>query len=635
MGVITTTTARTIPQYIRRIPSRIVPIWLGADGERDVFGAGATATLLAAIVAGLFVLRRHSSSRRGLQQQKQAKRPPPLGMPILRNTPQGNALPFIGHGLTFLRYPPWDLITAWHNNSSSNLSGDKNTGIGVGDGTENGPHNHRSGSYSPIVCFPLLGATYFSVASPSLCRAILQSKISHIHKDIVKTMKPFLSILGTGIVSSEGEAWLRQRLKMSHPLRRDVLDLIPAQTLAAVQRLMAVLDAAAATRRKVPLGSLLRHLTLQVISGSFLSLGPEESDSTFAVLYLPIVDESNQRVWHPYRRFCFFMPSFWRYQSNVCRLNAYVSSLIRKRWDLRRKERTAQLSSVRQVDILDKVLAVFEKEFPNATVLPESAVRQFRDEMKTFMLAGHETSAAMMTWALYELMHSDDLMNDVESEAATVFDVNLDWRNASLDKDIPNPEELAKLNLSEASLKVGNVLCVRISVPAIMLCLRRLLYCSTYLDSYDMLAKRTQESLRKYSVVPIAARRVVEDLYLEEGPYFLPKGSSVMINILGVHLDPKLWPEPMRYNPRRFLTDRSIEPFTFLPFIAGPRNCLGQHLALLESKMVISMLVQRYKLDLPCKMDTEDWSNGKDPRHRFMVPVIPKEELMVSVKLKF
>lgn len=164
-----------------------------------------------------------------------------------------------------------------------------------------------------------------------------------------------------------------------------------------------------------------------------------------------------------------------------------------------------------------------------------------------------------------------------------------------------------------------------------------------------------KESLRKYSVVPIVSRRIVEDLYLDEGPYYLPKGSSVMINIQAVHLDPEIWPEPMAFDPHRFLLDditnrtdssssttaskwnKPIQPFTFLPFIAGPRNCLGQHLALLESKMVIALLTQRYDFQLPESLDainSEDWSNGNDPRHRFMVPVIPKEELMVTVTRK-
>lgn len=121
-----------------------------------------------------------------------------------------------------------------------------------------------------------------------------------------------------------------------------------------------------------------------------------------------------------------------------------------------------------------------------------------------------------------------------------------------------------------------------------------------------------------------------------EGGYFIPKGSSLFINIQAVHLDPEIWLEPMAFDPSRFSPGAKIEPFTFLPFIAGPRNCLGQHLALLESKMVIGMLAQRYNFSLPTGklVEVEDWSGDKDPRHRYMVPVVPKEELVVHVSRK-
>jgi cytochrome P450 len=349
-----------------------------------------------------------------------------FGMPVMHSTPQGSSYPCLGQAINFLRYRPWDLLTNWHR------------------------------LYGPIVCFNLLGATMFSIASPDLLKIVLQSKIAAVKKDIANTMKPFLTILGTGIVTSEDESWMKQRLKMSNPLRRDVLEIIPRQTLIAVQRLMLIMDKAADAGQEIPIGSSLRHLTLQVISGSFLSLSAEESDSTFAEMYLPIVDESNTRVWHPYRSYLFFLPSFWKYISNVQRLNQYVSKLIRDRWTLRRKEHADNTSANREHDILDRVLQVYEKEFPATQVLPEQAVRQFRDEMKTFMLAGHETSAAMMTWTLYELMGNSELMQRVADEGESVFGSAVDWRTANV-SDIPEPDDVARLVLSEASLKVrGN-----------------------------------------------------------------------------------------------------------------------------------------------------------------------------------
>jgi cytochrome P450 len=486
------------------------------------------------------------------------------GMPVMTHPPQGRPWPFLGHALNFLSYRPWDLLMSWHN------------------------------LYGPIVCFDLLGSTMFSLASPSLLKLVLQSKIQSVKKDISNTMKHFIVILGTGIVTSENQSWIKQRLKMSHPLRVEVLEMIPRQTLLAVQRWMTKLDAACETQESVEVGSSLRHLTLQVISGTFLSLSAEESDSTFAKMYLPIVDESNLRVWHPYRAYLFMLPVFWKYLWNVHNLNRYVSHLIRVRWLVRQQERING-GSVRTQDILDGVLKAHEKEFPHQMNLPEMAVRQFRDEMKTFMLAGHETSAAMMTWTLYELLANTALMQRVSEEGASLFARNVDWSRAGAD-ELPSNDQLKHLILSEA-------------------CLR--------------------ESLRKYSVVPIVARRTVEDLYLEDGKYFIPKGSSFLINIQAIHHDPNLWPNPMRFDPDRFV-DGEIVPYTFLPFIAGPRNCLGQHLALLESKMVISLLAQRYIFSLGegATLEVDDWENDKDPRHRFMVPVVPKEELKVTVQRK-
>ena len=308
----------------------------------------------------------------------------------------------------------------------------------------------------------------FSIGSPALLKQVLQSKIAAVKKDVANTMKPFLVILGTGIVTSEDQAWLKQRLKMSQPLRQDVLEMIPRQTLAAVQRLFNQMDQATASDKTIPIGSSLRHLTLQVISGTFLSLTADESDSTFARMYLPIVDESNIRVWHPYRAYLFMLPSFWLYLYHVWQLNTYVSRLIRQRWQLRRREEeelASTQSTTRLQDILDKMLAVYEKECINNTnnssssipaVMSNAVVQQLRDEIKTFMLAGHETSAAMMTWTIYELLGNPTLFQDVAAEGQAVFQLppdKNDWANATAN-DLPPPEELAKLVLSEACLKV-------------------------------------------------------------------------------------------------------------------------------------------------------------------------------------
>lgn len=330
-----------------------------------------------------------------------------LGAPMIHSSSGSSkyyALPWLGHALTFWLHSPWDVLLSWH----------------------------KERSWTPAVAFPLLGRYMFSIASPSLVKAILQTKISHTAKDLQHSLQPFLSILGQGLVSSHGKAWMEQRKRMSQPIRVQVLDEIPRHTVAAVERLQDTY----CHGPSVPIGHALRQLTLQVISSAFLSLPPDESDETFAKLYLPIVEESNRRVWHPYRKYALFLPAFWKYLYYVYQLNTYVSRLIRERWEERRGGRRRS-----KKDVLDYILDSVPHQHG---ALSAAQVRQFRDEIKTFVLAGHETSAAAMTWTLYELMANPALMEQVRKEA-----------NAVLGTGGGVPEDVSQLVLAEACLKVS------------------------------------------------------------------------------------------------------------------------------------------------------------------------------------
>jgi beta-ring hydroxylase len=114
-------------------------------------------------------------------------------------------------------------------------------------------------------------------------------------------------------------------------------------------------------------------------------------------------------------------------------------------------------------------------------------------------------------------------------------------------------------------------------------------------------------------VVPTVVRVASEATNL--GKYHIAKGTTIMVNIHGVHSNPELWPEPHVYRPSRF--HEELKPFTFLPFVDGPRMCLGQFLSLLESKVVVSLLVKKFRFELTNPEDAGQ-------RHPYMVPMIPK-----------
>lgn len=476
--------------------------------------------------------------------------------------------PFLGQVFTMAAGSPWDIMANW------------------------------SCQYGGVYSFRLFGNDAVCISDPTILAVVLQTKESKFHKDTGWTYKPFMEILGNGLVTTKGSSWTKQRKLLSSYLRQEILEQIPQMAYDAVERLSLKLDQHVKSGKPIEMAEEFRSLTLGVIAEVLLSLSPEESDQTFAKMYLPIMEESNKRVWNPMRMFMIFLPAWWEHRNHVKSLNDYLTGLINKRWELRIKEakiaKADNSSITRKPDVLDKVIApISAAEWEADSV---SIIQQLRDEIKTFVLAGHETSASMLAWTLYELHAgtgtgkggeiSTDNINRILSEASIVYSGRMNSKGHVT--SMPPRDIIAGDKVSPTSEYHG--------LDFTECCLR--------------------ESLRKYSIVPTVVRNVSEDLYV--GPYFFEKGTKLMVNIQGAHYNSENWPEPHLYNPHRFSAEQMkvMKPFTFLPFIAGPRNCLGQFLSLLESKCVLSMLLMRYKFVL-VNPDTA----GK--KHDFMVPIIP------------
>lgn len=167
-------------------------------------------------------------------------------------------LPFFGHVFTMLKGSPWDHMASW--------------------ATE----------YGTIYKLLLFGSSAYVISDPELLKIILQTKLSAFKKDTKWTYKPFLVILGNGMVTAEGTSWRKQRTLLSSHLRLDILDDIPGITVSAVKRLKIKLDQLKEEGKPFEMAEIFRHVTLQVIAEIILSLPSEESDETFAKMYLPI-----------------------------------------------------------------------------------------------------------------------------------------------------------------------------------------------------------------------------------------------------------------------------------------------------------------------------------------------------------
>ncbi|PRW33867.1 Cytochrome P450 [Chlorella sorokiniana] len=520
-----------------RLPEWLPLDWLPLEGEAK---AQAALVLLALALAAACLLlgRALSGFTAGTARWLRVA----VGTRSVPEAPGG--LPLLGHALSLATaYCPWEKMLEWARQKG------------------------------PLTRFSILYRTGLIVNDPAGAKRVFQTGQRLYDKDLDFSYKPFLSILGTGLVTANGAHWQKQRLLMAPALRIDMLDAIIPIAKVAVERLCKQMESYRGTNQPVDMEEEFRLLTLQIIGEAILSLPPDECDRVFPHLYLPVMEENNRRVLAPWRQL--YPVTAWQYNRKVKQLNDYIIGIIRAR----RAARAANGGKPpAKPDILDRVLTAAEESGDKWTAASEV---QLCYEVKTFLLAGHETSSAMLCWSMYELSRNAGALGKVRAEAEAVYGTSAP-RDAMPDRD--------------------------------------------GVDSMEYTHSVLKEALRKYSVVPVVTRNLNSDDELLG--HRIPKGSWLIIHVQGIHHQYK---EPMAFRPERFMPGgeyeqfpEDIRPYYFLPFIQGPRNCLGQYFALLEARVILSTLCQRFTFR---PVDAEK----QGETHPSVIPIAPKHGMRMYV----
>jgi len=174
--------------------------------------------------------------------------------------------------------------------------------------------------------------------------------------------------------------------------------------------------------------------------------------------------------------------------------------------------------------------------------------RQLRDEMMTLFLAGHETTAMALTWTWYLLSQHPSAEAQLHGELDRV----LQGRHAT-------------------AADLGKLPCT------------------------DMIVR---EAMRLYPPAAGFAREPIEDVTI--GGYTVPAGSLVTVSTYALHRDARFFPDPGRFDPERFAAgwEDRIPRYAYLPFGGGPRVCIGNGFAMMEARLVLATMAQRYRLEL-------------------------------------
>ncbi len=245
-------------------------------------------------------------------------------------------------------------------------------------------------------------------------------------------------------------------------------------------------------------------------------------------------------------------------------------------------ESTAELSA-----LVDRIVQQRRRDFKDAGDLLSSMLmardehtgagmtdEQLRSQILTLMLAGYETTASALTWTWYLLARHPWAVERVRNEA-----------RAALQGRPPRYSDMEQLSYTRMVLN---------------------------------------ESLRLFPPAWTLGRRALgED---EIGGYYVAPNTVLAVCIYSLHRHPAFWPEPEAFDPQRFLPERSAQrhKFAYVPFGAGPRQCIGNNFGLMEACLVIACMAQRFELHL---------MPGVEANPQALFVLRPGRDLLMSIHL--
>ncbi|CAH1228390.1 CYP4F22 [Branchiostoma lanceolatum] len=392
-----------------------------------------------------------------------------------------------------------------------------------------------------------------------------------------KTQKPewfyrfFRPWLGDGLLVSEGRKWQRNRRLLTPAFHSDILKhyvkLFSESTDVLLEKWMSRGPGASVELfDDVGLMTLDNILKCSLGYNSSCQTNGKSAPYILAVNDLArLIDERTEYPLHHIDFFYYYISTSGRRFREACKIvHSFSEQVITERKE-KLKKKGVTFSSSRNGKCLDLVDILLQAKDEDGTGL---SVSEIRDEVNTFLFGGHHTTASGISWTLFYLAQNKDYQDKCRKEVEGVLQgrAEMTWH------------DIGKL-------------------PFVTMCIK--------------------ESMRCVPPIPQTVRSLKQDLTFADGKW-LPKGISTVADYNGLHRNTEIWPNPTVYDPYRFSPENSENrhPHAFLPFSAGPRNCIGQNFAMNEMKVSLALILQRFHLEL----------HGSKP------PAVPCERITLQAK---
>jgi len=411
------------------------------------------------------------------------------------------------------------------------------------------------GTYGNLVHLRIWPEHQIVVTDPHLARELL---VTH-HNDLIRWERGIAvmsQLHGHSVLTAEGAAWQVKRRALQPSFSpKGVQDYVP--TIADSTR--AALAQWPADDADWPIETAITSLAMDVIMG-FLFSSPADVDALRAEQAVHRMSVAGNAE--------FYWPASWPDWAPWKRAKREAKQVLDRLINRQIDQRLAMDRAAWPDDVLSRLLALHQQD---GATWPRQAVC---DECMTAFLAGHETTAATLTWWAWCMANNPAAQTAARAEVTTV-----------LQGRAPTAADLPALQAVSRTL---------------------------------------QETLRLYPAAPVLlSRRATAPITL--GGWQLPAGTMFMVPLQLMQHDPAWFADPLAFKPERFAEATDNAPRgAYMPLGAGPRVCLGQHLAMTEMTVIAALLLQRFELAVPDGMPA--------PTPELNITLRPKQALRLKLR---
>ena len=436
-------------------------------------------------------------------------------------------------------------------------------------------------NFGPVYKLCFGPKSFIVVSDPVIMKYILKTNSAAYDKGILaEILEP---IMGKGLIPADPETWKVRRRAIVPGFHQQWLNYVIKLFTECNNILVSNLDNAAEKGEVCEMETLFCSVSLDIIGKAVFNYDfnsvTKESPVIQAVYSTLKEAEHRSTVPFPYWNLPLanlLVPRLRKFNSDLRLLNNVLDDLIDRAMRTKTEADLDALENRNYEESGDASLLRFLVDLRGE----DSTSKQLRDDLMTMLIAGHETTAAVLTWAIFELAQAPEVLAKVQKEIDQVLGDPITGKSRN-----PTLEDIKKMQM------------VRLVVA---------------------------ESLRMYPEPPLLIRRALHDHELPKGMADfnakIIRGCDLFLSIYNIHRSEDFWENPNKFDPERFLRpyknpkfpewdgydptlftglypNEIASDFAFLPFGGGTRKCVGDQFALLEATVTLAMILRRFEFE--------------------------------------